>query len=186
MTGPRLEVIPDSEWMAHLKAANVSAWYCNPKNGMAALAPGAYSSPDNIEGPDDGDRIVARRTEWDQAARAARAMKLKQAPAPADMVGFRVIEHEFSHCFLPAPYEGLKTFAPATDHRPAVVLAYHNAQQRYSHPDKALSAVLHAIGCGFQTNSFTRLLRWRTSPPEVLDAFLAWMDYRQADVEAGV
>jgi hypothetical protein len=160
MTGPHLYVVAKQHWQTHLERERVSAWYHEPRRGLAILAPGAYARQDHEGGASAGDAITLRSDLYEAAKQAAAAFTAELRPTHGNGVAFGVVAHEFAHCMVRLDTEG----------RPLP-----GDIERFSHPTEPVPAIQHAIRHGFPLNAFTRLLRWRHAPHEAWTGARDWL-----------
>lgn len=157
---PPIEYLPDN----HPSFQASGAWYC----AIPGAAPGGYSTNDGTSGPSAGDKVVIKQSFREPAKRAFIDMQYRRRPQKDDVVALYLHAHEFFHTYVRLDSQGK---------------ALPDDLKRYSHPDKALPAIGHAIFVSnFGINAFTRILRWNRTPGDAWEAFMKWF---AAQMKAG-
>lgn len=153
--GPRYLYHDDAQYRARLKKEVRGTWYHVHKD----LEPRGFCRQDKESGPSGGDLIVTKDSMHRLASRAFRDLTRGEVPDQTEMDALEVIVHEHTHCLV-------RLLANGEDHPDDVKV--------YSHPDKAVPAILHAFGpnCLLGVNAFTGALRWRPSPRSLRNAMM--------------
>lgn len=158
MEGPRIEFVPRDQWLAHLKAEDVKAWYHVPwlrrvRFLALMLAPRGYSRGDDSDLATPSDVIRLRRDVYELAAAAA----ARGGPDNwQELDALEVYVHEFLHC--------LTDWTPTPEQL-----------ELLEHPTTAVAGVLHARRRRYALNAFTGLLRRRWAPRAQAWQAIEWL-----------